>query len=701
MSKSGHPTPHLRWRWLLPAAAAVVAFHFVPFGASALNRAFFDTASRHPSTPPPLDPGRSALVMINDETMAFLGREPYRQRWPFGRAYFAALLAALDRAGAKKIIVDFTFLEQSTAADEDALLGALAAGMPKVVLAAKTDVVRGQPVVRMPFFWDESFRAAHPALFQSMRTGLADFPSDTDGVARKYEVPGSLAAAAFGETTEVGGLLRWHGGLQQIQRRGVSVVSAWPFFAAGLPIVERLSQKVTDFSPEAFGAALAAEPPLTGEPGGKLAAAIARVRHRVVFVGANASGTFDQKPLVAGTVEPGLLLHWTAWTNLEAGGFVKPLPHGFALALAAVVSLVVVGAASLRPGLLLPGLVTAVLIAALFGGAYVGISHLRFFPPATPGFAAVLTLLGIVTENFWAEQARKREIQSMFGAYVDRGVVDLLIRNPDAIRLHGEKREATVFFSDLAGFTDLSEKLKDAPETMVEIVNAYLEETSDCLLNHGAYVDKYIGDAVMAVFGVPAPLPDHALAACLAALEAQKLIGGINARYAARHGVKLAVRIGLNTGELIVGNVGSSRKRNYTVMGDTVNLASRLEGANKAFGTHTLVGDQTARQVRGRIATRPLARLQVKGKHEAVEVHTLVGVEELLSDADRLFLAAYRRGYDAFVSSRFAEAAVGLAEADRLAPGDITIARLRAEAEAFVISPPASDWQPVLKLDSK
>ncbi|MSU45721.1 MAG: adenylate/guanylate cyclase domain-containing protein [Lacunisphaera sp.] len=211
----------------------------------------------------------------------------------------------------------------------------------------------------------------------------------------------------------------------------------------------------------------------------------------------------------------------------------------------------------------------------------------------------------------------------MFGAYVDPGVVAQLVQNPDFIRLGGERREATVFFSDLVGFTDLSEKLKDQPELMVEVVNAYLDETSECLLNHGAYVDKYIGDAVMAAFGVPQPLPDHALAACRAALDAQRLIAGINARYAVMVGVQLAMRIGLNTGELIVGNVGSSRKKNYTVMGDTVNLASRLEGANKVFGTGILLGDEA-----GRRAFFPLARLRVKGKLEAIEVHTLLGIPE-------------------------------------------------------------------------
>ena len=311
----------------------------------------------------------------------------------------------------------------------------------------------------------------------------------------------------------------------------------------------------------------------------------------------------------------------------------------------------------------------------------------------------LLVLLGVVVENFWREQRRKREIQAMFGAYVDPGVVDELVRNPAAIRLGGERREATVFFSDLAGFTDLSEKLP--AEQMVEVVNAYLEETSECLHRHGAYVDKYIGDAVMAVLGAPQRLPDHALAACHAALEARAALAGINARYAAKVGVSLEVRIGLNTGEMVVGNLGSSRKKQYTVMGDTVNLASRLEGANKAFGTGILLGEETARRVQNTMVTRPLARLRVKGKLQAIEVHTLHGVAGTLSPDEKEFVETYRAGYTALCQRRFAEAAAAFSRALALRPGDLTTRRWQFEATSLAQTPPPPEWEPIVSLDSK
>jgi adenylate cyclase len=320
-------------------------------------------------------------------------------------------------------------------------------------------------------------------------------------------------------------------------------------------------------------------------------------------------------------------------------------------------------------------------------------------PPATPAAGVVLVLVGVVAEKFWSEQRRKREIQAMFGAYVDPAVVTELVRNPASIRLGGERREATVFFSDLVGFTELSEKLP--PEQMVEVVNAYLDETSECLHRHGAYVDKYIGDAVMAVLGAPQLLPDHPLAACRAALEARAALAGINARHGTRVGVHLEVRIGLNTGEMIVGNLGSSRKKQYTVMGDAVNLASRLEGANKFFGTHILLGEETARRVQGAMETRPLARLRVKGKHQAIEVHTLHGAAGTLPPEEKEFVDAYRAGYKDLIEHRFPAAAAAFTRALALRPDDPTTRRWQLEATSLAAHPPPPDWEPIVSLDSK
>jgi adenylate cyclase len=675
--------PVLRLRWLIPVLALVLAFHFSPLG-EALDRAFFDVVSRHPLRRAPI-PNGSAFVLVDEATLA--ANKDYGMRWPFERTAFAGLIAALDRAGAAKIIFDFTFFEASAREEFDAILASVSAVVPSVVM--------GRTENREPVFWNERFVAAHPTLFRSPRAGNVDFSPDEDGVARRYAVPGSLAALAFDPPAQSpGGLLRWHGGLSRLKTQPeVPVLSAARFITRGSELIRRMTIASPSLTPDEFGRALAAEPPLTDDP------AFAAVRGRTVFVGANASGTFDVKPTPVGKFEPGTLIHWTAWANLAGNGFIRALPRATALALAVFGAALIIAAAKIRPGVTVPAFMAITFSSGLLAIAYTGLSAGWFVAPDTPIFAATLTLLGVAVESFWTEQRRKREIQAMFGSYVDPTVVELLLRDPGAIRLGGERREATVYFSDLAGFTDLSEKIP--PEQLVAITNLYLQEMSDCLMGYGAYIDKYIGDAVMAVFGAPKPTSDHALAACRGALAARRVLAQINERIAPTHGQTLRMRIGINTGEMIVGDLGSERKRNYTVLGDAVNLASRLEAANKEFGTDILLGERTARAVAGEFVTRPLTRLRVKGKLDDVEVHELVGTPDELTAAQQEFLRAYREGYARHAAREFSAAVEALTRARAIQPDDPVTAELLRCAAEFAHTPPSADWKPILTLETK
>jgi adenylate cyclase len=667
-----------RWLWLVPVVVATVGFHFTP-AREALDRAFFDAASRHPLVEPTL-PENSALVLIDESTMEILSREGYGLRWPFERSAFAALILGLDRAGAAGVVMDFTFFEQGAAAEQDLMLASIAASVPSVVLARTAE--------RAPVFWDEAFVRENAAWFEAPRAGRVELTADADGVTRRYAFPGSLAAVVPGQDGEGrGGLLRWHGGLETLRDRGVPVLSAAPFIQAGLTLYTRIEEASPHYAPAEIAAALAREPPLSAE-------ALAPVKDRVVFVGASASGTFDVKPLPVGELEPGVLLHWTAWANQRADEFIAGWPGWVSL----LVGAAWIGLLALA-GTQKAGWAALALLVATGFAAYAGLSAGVFFAPATPVAATLGGLLGVVADGFLTEQRRRREVQAMFGSYVDPAVVEQLVRDPQAIRLGGEKREATVFFCDLAGFTDLSEQV--SPEELLALINRYLEETSDCLLAHGAYIDKYIGDAVMAVFGAPQRQPDHAVAAGRAALAAQAVLTRLNVELSAAYGRTLRMRIGLNSGEMIVGNLGSERKRNYTVLGDAVNLASRLEGANKEFGTAILVGEETARRIGDALVLRPLTRLRVKGKQRAVEVSELVGEPGRLDPAQEAFLAVYRPAYDAYAARRFAEAADGFARAAALVPQDRMTQALLADALRLAQYPPPSDWEPVLTLESK
>jgi len=205
----------------------------------------------------------------------------------------------------------------------------------------------------------------------------------------------------------------------------------------------------------------------------------------------------------------------------------------------------------------------------------------------------------------------------------------------------------------------------------------------------------------MAVYGAPLVLPDHAEAACRGALAAQEALGRLAPRLLRDYGCSVHMRIGVNTGDMIVGNVGSDRKKNYTVLGDAVNLSSRLEGANKEFGTAILLGETTARRVQGRFVTRPLTRLRVKGKTEAIEVHELVGLPGQLPAQLAEFVSTYNAGYAALLARDWSAAATAFEHATALAPSDRMAKAWQESAHEYRLQPPPLNWQPLLKLDSK
>jgi adenylate cyclase len=658
------------------------AFNFTAL-RSGLDRAFFDAVARNPPLfHRELLPPDSALVLIDDNTMDLVGKEPLAMRWPFPRTAFAGLIAALERSGARKIVMDFTFLDRSDRAEFDLILGATAAVVPSVIL--------GRTEREPPVFWESDFQAEYPSYFSTPRMGFVDLHPDSDGICRSYEVDGSLAALAIGpKASGPGGRVRWHGGIESLRKQGIPILSAGPLIEEGIGIIERVIDKAPGMGPKEIGAALAAEPQLANETAQLL-------KGRTVFVGASASGTFDLGALPVGRLEPRVLLHWTAWANLVGNGFIRTKNWAVPL-LAAFAILSVFGAGYSRTSLSGPACACVAWVVGSYIGAYSGTAFSIWVSPATPAIAALMTLLGVAAESFWAEQQRKREVAALFGSYVDPAVVAELLRNPGAVRLGGESRVATVCFLDLAGFTDLSEKLSS--EQLLSVVNTYLEEMSNCLFPYGAYIDKYIGDAVMAVFGVPLSLPDDALAACEAALAAQASMDGIN-RTIGVEGMKLSMRIGINSGEMIAGNVGSSRKANYTVLGDSVNLASRLEGANKRFKTSVLIGEATAARVAGRLEVRPLAQLRVKGKKQAVEVFELVGRTSELSQEKLEFLGLYRAGYAHYIAGRFEEAARFMEKARCLVPHDCMTLEILKNSVEFILSPAPPDWN-IVTLESK
>ncbi len=691
-----------RFRKLLQACApscvalALVGVLGAAGALAALDRAWFDLLQRRMARHAEV-PADTALVLIDEQALKRLGADDFGYRWPWPRRAFAGLFASLHRAGAKAVVGDFNFFEASEDPMQDYEFGALAAALPELTLGAMP--ATADKPEQLPVIWPADFRESYAALFQRPRWGSTRSVPDADSVIRRYSAKDSLTAVAVQRNTGLPAtprLLRWRGSLAELRARGVSVLTAAPFAVDGLAVAKRAAEVASDLEPAALAQAVAAEPapqdPLVCE-------AFAKVRGRVVFVGVNAAGTYDYVATPCGAPEPGLITHWTAYTNLVAGGFVRETgPWASAGALVLVVAALGWMARG-GIGIVRPGLVAAGGAALALGGSVGAFLGNVWFAPMLPVAGAAAGFGAAAVQSFLLERARKREIQGWFGSYVSPAVVKQLVQNPDALKLGGEKRELTVFFADLANFTTLSESMP--AEELVPLINSVLEDLTEGVLRHGCYLDKYIGDAIMGVFGSPELLENHALSACRAALDCMRRLEALNVRIERERGQRLGMRIGVNTGDVIVGNVGSTKKRNYTVLGDPVNLASRLEGANKEFHTAILLGPRTAALVGDALVTRPVARLKVKGKKQAVEVFELIGEPGEVDEAQRRFLGAYGAGYAAFCARRFAEARAAFGEAATLRPGDFLATRYGEEAGRLAATPPSADWEPILELHSK
>lgn len=278
-----------------------------------------------------------------------------------------------------------------------------------------------------------------------------------------------------------------------------------------------------------------------------------------------------------------------------------------------------------------------------------------------------------------------------FGKYVPRALVQELIGSGEEAVLGGRSRELTTLFSDIAGFTSVAEKL--SPSELVEALGEYLDALSTCVQHEHGTVDKYIGDAIMAFWGAPRELPDHALHACRAALAMQAASRALEAKWIAAGRPAFKTRIGVNTGESVVGNIGSPQRMNYTVMGDPVNLASRLEGLNSAYGTWLLIGETTARAVEDELLVRPIDWVAVKGKSRAVLVHELIGERKGASAEQLAGVASYREALELYRARRWDEAIAGFERAREAFGGEDPPSAVMIErCRAFAAEPPAADW---------
>jgi adenylate cyclase len=312
-----------------------------------------------------------------------------------------------------------------------------------------------------------------------------------------------------------------------------------------------------------------------------------------------------------------------------------------------------------------------------------------------PLFAVLLSFTAASLLNYSFEGRQKRFIKSAFRHYLSPHVIERVLEDPSQLSLGGESRPITAFFSDVAGFTSVSESL--SPEDLVKLLNEYLSEMTDIILDSGGTLDKYEGDAIIAFWNAPLDLPDHAVRASRAALLCQKRLGELRPDFQERYGHALTMRIGVNSGPAVVGNMGSRRRFDYTAMGDTMNLASRLEGACKQYTVPILVGENTFTQIEKDIITREVDLIRVVGKAQPVRVYEILGEKSELSASQWDGIDLFHQALKMYRDRRWDEAIKLFHKS-----GDSPLVRLYVErTEALKESPPAEGWTGVFDLKQK
>lgn len=426
------------------------------------------------------------------------------------------------------------------------------------------------------------------------------------------------------------------------------------------------------------------------------------LRGKIAVVGNTAAGTWDQRVTPFDDFAPGVVVHATFVENVLHGGLLRrgtSVVLGETLAMAALA----LGLAFLFSRVSSAAAVPALVLAL---GAWTGLSIvlLRRFGVLVALGAPLAQVVGMflaaTSQRFLAEDRAKRKARETFGRFLAPAMVEEVLAREGPLELGGEKRDLTVLFCDIRGFTTLSERLD--PKVLLEVLNEYLTPMTDIIVSeHSGTLDKYIGDAIMAFWGAPKEVPDHPMLACRAALAMLRRLDELRSRWREAGLPDIDVGIGINTGSMSVGFVGSQdRFYNYTVLGDAVNLASRLEGANKEYGTRILLSQATLERVRGRVVAREVDSVQVRGKREPVVVHELLGLAPA-GPEEAALLSEFALGLGAWKGRRWDEAIVHFRAADRLRGGDPCSRAYVARCEAMRLHPPGPEWDGVYEMKTK
>jgi len=424
------------------------------------------------------------------------------------------------------------------------------------------------------------------------------------------------------------------------------------------------------------------------------------LRDKIVLLGATATAIYDLRNTPFSPVYPGLEIHATVVDNILKQSFLHKPQWAKIYDLLAIICLgVLVGVVLPRLGAI-KGLAfaSALFISHFLVARWLFTTWSIWINMVYPLMALTLSYTSLTVYRYITEERERKRIKGAFSYYVSSSVVNEMLKYPERLKLGGEKKDLSILFSDIRGFTTISESL--GPEELVHLINEYLTVMTDVVFKYGGTLDKYMGDAIMAIYGAPLDQEDHPFRACHSALEMMDKLKDLNERWLREGKTPLDIGIGINTGMMMVGNMGSVQRFDYTVMGDAVNLGSRLEGANKNYKTHILISEFTYERVKEEFVCLEVDSVQVKGKTQPVKIYQLLGCEEA-PDTRRQAIFLFLEGLNAYKSQRWDEAVRSFQAVMKmdpeLGPAEVYLQRCRY----YKVNPPKSAWNGIFTMKSK
>jgi adenylate cyclase len=607
------------------------------------------------------------VLAIDEESMAAIGKQ-----WPWPRSIHAQVLDRLKEADVAVVAFDVVFAEPDPRPEDDLAFARAIRNFGPVVLASNLEY-RETQVARQWVRTDPNPRFLEAGAI----AGLASVRTDADGILRNVPIsqgafwleivsrfdkarPGIARNLSVTENDRI----RYLGGPQTIP-----TIAYYRLLEPEKYLSENWKEVLRD-NIVLIGRGLKTTPDLTA------------VEADMFFTPFFAS---------TGQMMPGVEIQATLVSNMMTGETLREAPGALAMVLVIAVTLLAWLTMKTwhpwRSGAWLAGLAALTLLLDWYL-----FRHQRLWLPATAALATMtLAYAGQGARGFLAEQARRKELRRAFASYVSPTIVDEIIADPGKLKLGGDRRELTLLFTDLAGFTSISETRP--AEEVAQILNRHLAEMTEIVIGHHGTVDKFIGDAVMAFWGAPVPDADQSIHALDAAIDMQRKMAEMRSQLLAAGGPAVRMRIGLHRGECIVGNMGGANRFEYTAIGDTVNLASRLEGVNNVYGTGILLSESVARAVEGSRTLRPVDTVRVKGRHQAVPLFTPCDDPALVAKSAAA-LETYRRG-------EWAGALAQWQELSQAYPDDPVCAVILGRLRAWSGHGWPDPWDGITELESK